>query len=58
MKQYELIKNESHAVIFYAIENWPECANVCANSDFDSCWAHSSADALNEKARIKSAVAF
>jgi hypothetical protein len=58
MKQYELIKNESLAVIFDAIENWPECAKVCANSDCDSCWAHSSTDAFNKKARIKSEVAF
>jgi hypothetical protein len=58
MKLYELIKNESLAVNFNAIENWPECVNVCANSNCDSCWAHSSTDASNETARIKSEVAF
>ena len=58
MKQCELIKNESLPANFDAIKSWPDCANVCENSDCDSCWAHSSADALNEKARIKSEVAF
>ncbi len=58
MKQYELIKNESLAVNFDAMKNWPESANVWANSDCDSCWANSSTDALNETARIKSEVAF
>ncbi len=58
MKQCELIKNESLPVNFDARENWPECANVCANSDCDSCWAYGSTDALNEKVRIKSEVAF
>ncbi len=58
MKQCELIKNESLPVKFDAREKWPECANVCAYSECDSCWAHGSTDALNEKARIKSEVAF
>jgi hypothetical protein len=58
MKQCELIKNESLLVNFYARENCPEFANVSANSDFDSCWAHGSIDALNVKTRIKSEVSF
>jgi hypothetical protein len=58
MKECELIKNESFPVNFDARESWPECANVCDNSNFYSCWAHGSIDTLNEKARIKSQVAF
>jgi hypothetical protein len=58
MKQCELIKNESLPLNFDARESRPEYANVCAKSDCDSCWAHGSTDALNEKARIKSEFAF
>ena len=58
MKECELIKNESLPFNFDARENWSECANVCDNSKNYSCWAHGSTDALNEKSRIKSEVAF
>ena len=54
MKQFELIKNKSLPVNFYTRENFPEFANICANSDCDSCWANRSTDCLNKKARIKS----
>ncbi len=58
MKQCELIKNESLSVNFNQRENCPECAKICANSNFDSCWANSSTDALNRKAHTKFEVAF
>ena len=58
MKECVLIKNESLSVNFDAKENWLESANVCDNSNCDFCWAHVSTDALNEKTRIKSEVAF
>jgi hypothetical protein len=58
MKQCEHIQNESLPFNFDARANCPECANVCENSDCDSCWAHSSTDALNKKAHIKFEVAF
>jgi hypothetical protein len=57
MKQCELIKNEYFLVNFCVTENCPDYADVCENSDFDSCCAHGSTDAFNKKARIKSEVA-
>ena len=54
MTECKIIDNESLYVNFYARLNWPECANVRDQFNYDSCWAQCSTEALNDKTHIKS----